>query len=381
MGTSLDNLHVYVDNLSVEKALENIFAGLHQHMLMADFTEVTDAAAAQVTITIIADNQNPWISFYGNIPPGLEEAGIHLSQRVGYPVVTINVFDSDVTTVTLFAKGQKQDTYSNWINYDSHPPRISGDAAKWQLVLPKNHSPETLAKAWQLDKADYPFEAEGALGRIVEVLNLGRDRAWYDPKRDNELSASYILKLYFRYNQALPYESLAEGLPRFKPYMHFPKQHLLSRNQRFGLIFSVLNLGGASQGLEILAQGTAIDQKLIQPVGVITNSPFDHAIGTITALPELVTTDVNESSYRIRIEDYSIRAGVADFDAIYKLPFHLRDLQREFDLPHMLTFVGQAVNAGVGKLEIVVRPFANRELGAVSLRTEITVNELKAYKL
>ncbi|MBZ0309508.1 MAG: hypothetical protein K8I82_25825, partial [Anaerolineae bacterium] len=101
-----------------------------------------------------------------------EQLGAPLSQQVGAGIVHIDVFDSDVINLRYFNGGALVDTFSNWENYESTPKKKIGTAQRWLPILPEAHSPHDLEQAWKERRADYPFEAEGILRRIVSVLQM-----------------------------------------------------------------------------------------------------------------------------------------------------------------------------------------------------------------
>ena len=111
MGTSLDNVHVYMPDLSVENAIVQVINAVRQQMHNTSFLEVTDSAQSQMTITLIGDGSNPWVSLYDSrrISNSSEFASA-ISSLIGYPTLHVCIFDSDVTTLDLYANNQKQDT-------------------------------------------------------------------------------------------------------------------------------------------------------------------------------------------------------------------------------------------------------------------------------
>ncbi|HVO69015.1 MAG TPA: hypothetical protein VMT24_03155 [Aggregatilineaceae bacterium] len=181
MGTTLNNIHLSVSRDAVDRAHSSTVAALRQYMDSLGFVEV-DQDSAQTAIIIASDQETPWVSVYLGKHLDWKPVTPLLSQSVQKPVLLVEVFDSDVVTLTLYENGQQADVFSNWINYESSPRRHSGRADRWRAILPEDQTPETLAQAWRTDKADYPFEAEGILKRVVDLFELASERVWFDPR-------------------------------------------------------------------------------------------------------------------------------------------------------------------------------------------------------
>jgi hypothetical protein len=194
MGTTLNNIHVSVSREAVDQVHSNTVAALRRYMDALGFVEV-DQGSAQTAIIVASEQEMPWVSVYLGKYLDWKPVAPLLSQSVQEPALLVEVFDSDVVTLTLYENGQQVDVFSNWINYEVTPRKRSGRANRWRAILPEDQTPETLAQAWRTDRVDYPFEAEGILGRVVELLDLLSERVWFDPRYEQfppEISVTFL---------------------------------------------------------------------------------------------------------------------------------------------------------------------------------------------
>jgi hypothetical protein len=199
MGTTLSSSHLYAPHAS-ERVHAQCVDKLREH-LIARYDEVAPADAALI-VTVASDLDGPWISVYLNWQFNLPGITASLSRTSACPALLIELFDSDVLKITLFENGAETDVFSDWINYESIPKRRSGSAEKWLSVLPEGRTPDDLAQAWRSDKADYPFESEGILQRLVDLLGLDPDRVWFDARYEEfETGDTRVTEFYLRPKQ------------------------------------------------------------------------------------------------------------------------------------------------------------------------------------
>lgn len=199
MGTSLRHLHVYVQNLPMQDVSMQIASAVEQSLQQRGY-ETTTEERAQKSVRIVSDASSSWISIYIHKSLGdLAELEWALSQ-IGQPTLKIEVHDSDVLDLRLWIKGQEVDRFSDWANYDQFPRKQVGDATKWAKALPALISAEALQKAWTHLEADYPFQSEGALYRVIKLLNLEEWRMWAGKWSEDIPDSAQVRDLYFRYS-------------------------------------------------------------------------------------------------------------------------------------------------------------------------------------
>lgn len=201
MGTTLTNLHLYARTTGQQVHAQCVDT-VRAH-LATRFEEVPPADAIAIVV-VASDLHGPWASVYLDWqmdPPGMATA---LSRVCACPVVLIEVFDSDVLTVRLVDGGETIDVFSDWANFDDVPKQRSGNAARWVSVLPDGRTPDDLARAWQPDNADYPFESEGTLQRVADVLTIDPDRIWFEARYEEfETADTRVTELYLRPTQGV----------------------------------------------------------------------------------------------------------------------------------------------------------------------------------
>lgn len=214
MGTTIGSLHILVktdvSHDSVAEAVKEIIERQGYH-------EVDEIDEAQKAGFIASKKDCPWVSVYGielsgNYPftsyDDLERTGAALSASLNKPVVNIEVFDSDVINLKIFLAGNRVDTFSNWSNYDSSPPKKSGQAEKWEMVFPEGVISARLKNTWKSKRTDYPFEAEGILARVADLLRMDRELVHMDGRdfsdieedtdNDNDDAGLWVTMMYFK---------------------------------------------------------------------------------------------------------------------------------------------------------------------------------------
>ncbi len=215
MGTTISSLHVLIRGTEITH--DDVTAALLPLLEQQSYREVDDRDAAERAYYVVSKSGSQWVSLYNvNLTPTidihfyteLERLGAPLSQQVGAGVVHIDVYDSDVIHLRYFNGGALMDVFSNWANYESTPKKKIGTAQRWLPVLPETYSPHDLEKAWKERRADYPFEAEGILRRVVTVLQMDNELTHMtghdfldieeDDENDDESSAMWVTQCYVK---------------------------------------------------------------------------------------------------------------------------------------------------------------------------------------
>lgn len=189
MGTSIESLHILKRN-DPEKITHDVVAEAVLKILeQQSYHEVDSEKDADRGYYVASKNDCDWISvynadltksidftFYGE----LEKLGSPLAATLSSPIVQVAVHDSDVIILRLFEDGSLIDTFSDWINFERLPKKQVGNAEKWGSVLPENITPDDLEKTWKPNKADYPFESEGILNRVADLLQMDEELSHLD---------------------------------------------------------------------------------------------------------------------------------------------------------------------------------------------------------
>lgn len=362
MGTTIKGIHVFVDTEDIKTVHTNTVNGL-QTLVKEVGYETASATEASLSFRVTSTPNSSWISIYQTTQlQHLPNLMTRLSKLLGtLPVLEIGLYDSDVLQIQLAQNGKIVDEFNDWKNYDERPQKRVGNAQIWKNTLPVLNSAQALETAWSRQSKDYPFESEGAMYRIIDLLNIDEWRLRLDTNLDNVPATATVSESHFRYTVSLPYDDEATGLPQFLMNSYQTKaQTKLGRN--CDVFFSVMNRGGYGKGVQIELNGLALDNKLVEPVGLITESPFNSYTGEIVAHPEIQFKDDNTQIARFNIEKHPIPAGVADWNAIYKLPHHLRDPTREFELGNKggsFAIVFKPIETGQGQLTIRAIPSPN----------------------
>jgi hypothetical protein len=366
VGTTVSSLHLFIgDDARAEQ--QRVIAVLEAVMQQHGF-QTAPPERAERTLYAALEAGSPWVSItYGHLLERMPDTAAALSQPDS-PIIEIDVYDSDVLQMQLSFAGQTLDTFSDWANYDNRPRQRSGDASLWAQVLPAVPSADALETAWTPQQADYPFESEGALYRVLKLLKIEPWRLWLGKHETERPDGAQVVTLHFRYAGEHPYDRPATGLPAFqlKSYAS-KKQYTIPMHADPDLVFSVMNLGGESAGIEITLQGDALDKGLVEPFRIIIKPLFNSGDESMVAKPEKQTDADGQMVYRFRLETHPIPAGIADWDAVYALPIHLRDFQREYTLQNrggMFAVALKPLRKGAGELRTRIAPLANPDAAA-----------------
>jgi hypothetical protein len=360
LGTTLNNIHLFVEKSSTATDYDNVISAVKNLMRQQGFHAVTPLEAER-SIRVIFMPESPWISIYQMDSHQRLPSMPSLLSKNGNLAIEIELFDSDVLDMRLFRDGETIDAYSDWDNYDEHPRTYTGDPLVWSSVLPTVISAEKLETVWAHQSADAPFESEGALYRVLDMLKIERWRLWLDKTLEDIPETVEVTDLHFRYGQSLPYDMEAVGLPSFRiTYYRNVAKATMGRN--YDLSLAVMNRGGQSVGIKLDLRGDALDRALIEPIGLITQSPFNSFSGEISFLPEVRKEPDGATVSWFNLDAQHIPAGLADWDALYALPIHLRDHGKEFDLFRnggAFAVVIKPIKIGIGELFTRVIPIEN----------------------
>jgi hypothetical protein len=374
LGTTLTNIHVFVEETTDQDAHQEIVSILEACMHQQSFQSVTSESSDR-SLRIVSVPGTPWISVYETGGRLLSLPG-ELSQ-VGYPLIELDVFDSDVLQMRLFQSGREIDVYSDWQNYDEDPRHHIGDVDIWSMALSCVPSSAELQLAWTHQESDYPFQSEGALYRVIDLLKIERWSLWVGKTLEKLPDSAQVTELHFRYGQDLPYDLKSTGLPAFRinPYQGPVQQTRLGIN--FDLLFSVTNLGGQGVGVQFEISGSALDTQLVELVGVFTEFPIDERVHMPVIL-EKQTGPHGNTIYRFDFKTHEIPAGLANWQAVYDLTYHLRNFQKEFHLQDQGGRFGILINPlqiGAGQIITQIAPMENPTAFA-AFTTDIDVSYL-----
>lgn len=364
MGTTFGSLHIYASEQN-DLALQSTVRLIREKMLLEGFVEV-DSIEQRDSIVVIMPSKL-WVSIYGWHLSYIHEAVVFFSNELHSIVLSIEAHDSDVATVGLYENGQKLDTYSNWINYDNSPALASGNAEKWRPILSAGISVDDLSKAWLPDKTDYPFEAEGILRRIVNLLQLDAQLIWEEQKAAEVNGA---VRLAFRDTQVQPYDIKAEGLPKFER-MGYTSEVATKANERFQISLDCRNSGGALKGIGVDISGSAIDNRLVDLYG------FQHQGETVTPEQRVVG---GSKHFQLWFRSNELPAGIRDMDAYYKLvqksPSHGELANRKFyETMFSIHIEGHGLKIGGGMIVIRMMPLENPDDGAFTHTIPVSIFE------
>lgn len=318
-------------------------------------------------VIIASDPDCRWITVLANPLIGqLDALAVQVGRALNAGVIAINLFDSDVLAMTLFHEGTAVDTFSDWANYEHTPKRRTGDAGKWHAVLPDGITPDALAQAWKSQRDDYPFQSEGILERVADLLGMDPDVLWWDGCDNSPAARITVLPLTVEPAESKlpgPYTQIASGPPVFVPWGATSRQDWYA-GQPQRLFLSVLNQGGAGLGVVISASGG----DLVQFSALSISPPFAYRGA---AAPESPSAGV------WRWPDYAFEPGFRDWDVIQALPPDRRDILRELPAQHTFLLDCLPQRAGETRIEVTIAPRENPQAGAAVIRVDVTIREAK----
>lgn len=356
MGTTFSNIHVKIG----DHTPETVMSAIEDVLKHSQFEGI-----ATRTFTIITDEKSQWVTIYDSAFMSLKDLPILLSGMLG-SVIEISVHDSDVLQMRLCQDGQIQDIYCDWSKYDQLPRIRIGNASAWEAVLPDGVTTAQLEAAWQPNNADMPFQSEGILYRVMNLLKLEEWRVWDNRDRESLPPSARIMELNVPAKMS-PYDNLAQGLPVLISTSYVDDK-IVSPDSSWGIYCAFLNMGGHATGINIVCRGEAIVDGLVVPTGIITEPPLDYRIGNSVASPERIIESNDVIRYQFLLPDYEIRAGLADWNIAP--PF--LDPKKDSSLQQSFTVVIQAKQQGTAELTIAMIPTTN-PVGQVEVKFRVKV--------
>ena len=143
MGTTISNLQVLIRGMA--NAQETIEQALQALLTSQGYTVSDEEEAASRAYFAAIREGSEWASIFSHDLSGhvdveyfsdLETLAVPLSEKLGKPVIHVELFDSAVMNLRLYEDGKHMDTISNWANYENMPKERSGDPEKWASILP-----------------------------------------------------------------------------------------------------------------------------------------------------------------------------------------------------------------------------------------------------
>ena len=199
MGTSVNNVHIRVKEGDFSRLHQTVLTALRNHMHALDFHEILVSDTLENSVAVVSDPETRWISVFPYVALNITDAISRTLSQIGpYPVLGIQVANSEVLTLKLFENGEQIDTFCDWANFKDEPREVTGDATKWVSLLPVGEGADALRAAWQpSETVDDPFQAEDILERVVDLLELDPEIVWWDEGDDSHLPVTRATRLYF----------------------------------------------------------------------------------------------------------------------------------------------------------------------------------------
>jgi len=216
MGSSFENVQVYIGSQDKKTAHQTIIDALDALVLRGDYaeTEADHPDNADLTLIVSPVSDEAWISVYlyhewGRcIPeeflfPRLAQA---LSAEVSYPVVGILVHDSDVLRLDYYQGGALVDQFDNeWVmgyeRSEAPPDRIrDGHPERWRDLLRPGTAPDALRAAWNKEEVFI----EDRLTIMAFLLGMNSDLVQTYPQ---ELVETDALDFFFMMYRRSPRKS------------------------------------------------------------------------------------------------------------------------------------------------------------------------------
>ncbi len=292
MGTSFDNIQIYLGERDLEEVRAQTLEALAQRLRSLDYieTDFGDPKIETVVATAIKPG-NPWLSVYGDFSApdpdrlldegepgliGISQVATMLSKVTGTKVVSIFVCDSDVLDLRLCEHGDLIDIFSSYPEiYQTayaEQDNTTGRPELWQGIFLEGYSIDNLRNAF----SERPTLAESQLKGIAEIIGLdstlihGYAGSFLDFKGGRLTLADIPSYLdwtcqAFRSTKLQPFEQFAEGPPKFiwgggggYPYI------TPGAIQEYHLDF--YSTGGASKGIKVEFSGKLLEQAFVKIV-------------------------------------------------------------------------------------------------------------------
>jgi hypothetical protein len=384
MGLNLSLLQIHTAARTPSDLQALLASHLREKILAGPFTVVSgDYQLGEWTIRLWTSGPS-WLFIEGDLAPAFEtypEAAQIFSAMLKTPVIMAVLHDSDMFHLELFKEGRSVDIYSNiaeadasaaWEDDDDVPsaapmqgPRLhGGNAGLWNDFLPEGVNTAMLQELWNTMN---PLAAEDAVFNTGELLGMDPAR-WFSDDVPDALELRFLpLSISEKVQQA-------EGAPRLMGGSYSDRMTLSVGNDLQWLGRSVINIGGATEGLEVLLSGSAIDAELIaieRCSAFITVpryeehvhlEPVDSSSGTtwVARFPAMpIGAGLKEPLL-------SLGPGIADWE------FQQRQWV-EYGAMVIIHFQGRCVKQGQGDFVTTYQPLANPNEGQAQHRTLLEV--------
>lgn len=214
--------------------------------------------------SILVGPQGPWIAVYDEDTEEQNEEKLdrlakHLSTTLDSSAITVLVHDSDVLLLGLFENGRILERFDSNPEFSGRKRRRKISALEWTRFLIPGRTQQELEAALYEEK----LFAENTLGRIAELLGMDVAQVGtgyrYILAEKKDVAQYQVLR--FR-AKVRPQESVSEGPPQLL-FKRSPLKIDVFIGTPFREHFGVHNVGGASKGLHIIAEGEALSGKLI----------------------------------------------------------------------------------------------------------------------
>lgn len=370
MGAFFTNVMVRVGDRSVEPLLE----ALREAAAAEGLDELEDGDGADRGVVVTPADAGGWVAIYDQATEGqdvdaLEAVAALASRALGAPAVTALVHDSDVLDLRLFEAGERVDRYDSFPGYfggkvtKKQRADASGHPERWRGVLIAGATTEALRKAWT---AEDHF-AERTLRKTCALIGCDPSRASVGYRYALEMGLPEgSVELQFRARERPAYEQPLEGPPKLEAQSYAGKVRTAVGDQ-LHVGVTARNVGGASQGLRVVAWGNAIDE------GLVSIERFELLVGDVMAgVEHVMLTPERGEVTSATIDDQPIPAGVAETGYVPGMdPLAMLAAFRSANVH--VNVVGAIVAPGEGTLNVALVPLTNRD-GAHVVEQQLSID-------
>jgi hypothetical protein len=289
MGLTCANLHVFTGGSATPSQEADVDRFLDEAQRPLGFERAERESDADLSLAIIAAPS--WLTLLDPANPGvISEEMVKLAQQLSAasrcPVLIASVYDSDDFAFLLFDKGKQVDGFAS--NEELVPIKFKKWAAKkrsqeWSRLFGKALSPDDMR---DFTKASGPF-ADAMLHRLCGLVGLSTQHAsmtWSDLAGS---PGQALRRLHFRRSAS----AAKAAAPEVK---HFSL--LLGETHPILLGFSA-RVADLSDPV-LLFSGSAIEQQLVEPVGVEGGWLCDGSVEELLAQDNLPRIKAQLSSAR-----------------------------------------------------------------------------------
>lgn len=370
MGAFFSNIQVQVspDNLNGDK--ERIIEQIRQIHAGQGYTQVDTENKADKSVIISTQKGSSWIAVYDEENENFKDETLNslastLSGRLKTNVLGVSVGDSDYIYIALAKNGAVVDTISN-LNEKYEVDFSKCQPVEWEnLISEKPFSFTEIQEAWH----SRDIFVEGFLDIFVKLLGVPQQNILTGYNYLHEEESASEIRLHFAKAPAQVDEAL---MPVSLNLLVKNIDSDFMENETQKLKWIITNYGEASQGMDIMINGEAIENGYLKPLSA--KIYFFHDATQFREFPFTETKDqTGRILFDMPIVDFPIQKGEKPYPGMTNKKFN-QLYSNLYAIAFAIEIEFSALKKGESKFNLFIVPRENRGVGTYSETVKVVIN-------